>query len=289
MILMLSEEVVYLTEKLFNDAKKIMSLNKNSVLIMLFLLILIIGGGIRSCNRSTTVDLTKTFVIARDPSWYPLNLMGKNQNVLAFTNDLLLTIAKEKGVRLELLSISSNRLDLGLDSGDYDGIITSLMPDPQNNRYYNFSSTLFFVGPVLVVPIDSKVTSIEQMSNKIVGIPSNLEISVDLNKFTAIFKPYINIRTAFTDLMQNHLDGIILPVMQAYNFIEAFHKGLFKIVSGPLTDQGLRIVTLQTIRSEFVIKEFNDGLNRLIENGTYDALCKKWGLVNPFTMEKKHE
>lgn len=278
---------MHITEKVYNEAKKIMAFNKNSLLIVLLLLILIIGGGIRSCSKAGSIDLTKTFVIARDPSWYPLNLMGKNQNVLAFTNDILLTIAKDKGVRLELLSISANRLDLGLDSGDYDGIITSLMPNPENNRYFNFSNTIFFIGPVLIVPKTSKITSLQQMTNKIVGIPSNLEITVDLNKFTAIFKPYGNIKAAFTDLVKNHLDGIILPVMQAYNYIETFHKGSFKIVSTPLNDEGLRLVTLQTLRSEYVIKEFNDGLKTLIENGTYDTLCKKWGLINPFNLSKE--
>ena len=49
----------------------------------------------------------------------------------------------------------------------------------------------------------------------------------------------------------------------------------------PLTQEGLRLVTLKNEKGQQLIDAYNEGLDRLKEAGTYDKLLEKWGLINP--------
>ncbi|MEC7839521.1 MAG: transporter substrate-binding domain-containing protein [Chlamydiota bacterium] len=272
--------------KIFKQLSQIIPLNKTSSVLITLCLLLLIWGGIRSCSEPTGFDRSRTFTIARDPSWYPLNLMGKEKNVLAFTNDLILTIAKRRNVRIQLMSVGSNSLFNGLNDEEYDAVISSLVPNAINNRIYNFSHTFFLVGPVLIVPKNFDFKSMDNMSNKIIGIDRNLDSSFKYTKYKIYYKPYENMTMAFNDLYEERIDGIFMPVLQAFTYTNTFHKGEFKIVTPPLSRQGLRLVTRQTEASSYVITEFNIGLQEMIDDGSYGDLCKKWGITNPFDYSK---
>jgi len=268
--------------KILKQLIQLIPFNKTSGILITLCTLLLVWGGVRSCTSPASFDKSKTFTIARDPSWYPLSLMGKEKNVLAFTNDLILMIAKKRGVRIQLQSVGPNNLFGGLEDGEYEAIITSLIPNAINNRIYNFSDTFFLVGAVLIVPKDFTFTSMDNMSNKIIGINRDPVSSFKYSKYKMYYKPYDNMTEAFNDLYQARIDGIFMPVLEASIYTEAFHKGAFKIVTPPLSRHGLRLVARQTLLSQFVIEEFNIGLIELIEDGTYGDLCKKWGITNPF-------
>lgn len=274
---------------LLDQVKKIIPINKLSVSLMVVCTLLLIWGGIRACTQVPLVARTHLYVIARDPTWYPLNLMGKEKTVLAFTSDLLNTIAKRQNVRIEIVNVSSNYLFEGLSEKEYAAVISSLAPNALNNQYYNFSNPFFFVGPVLIVPADSEIESLKGMTNRVIGVRRDGSVNFNITKYNAYYKPYDSMTMAFEDLYRDRIDGIILPVLQAYTYIDTFHKGRFKVVTSPLDDQGLRLVARQTYLSEFLIEEFDTGLQEIIEDGTYQALCNKWGLVNPLSIQRKSE
>ncbi len=276
-------------QDLLGHVKKTIPINKISVTLMVICSLLLIWGGVRACSKAPLMARTHLYVIARDPTWYPLNLMGKDKTVLAFTSDLLSTIAKRRDVRIELINVSSNYLFEGLNEKDYGSVISSLTPNPLNNQYYNFSNPFFFVGPVLIVPADSDIDSLTAMHNRVIGVRRDANVNFNITKYDAYYKPYDSMTMAFEDLYRDRIDGIILPVLQAYTYIDTFHKGRFKVVTSPLDDQGLRLVSRQTYLSEFLIEEFNAGFQELIDDGTYQALCNKWGLINPLSIGNKRD
>lgn len=275
-------------QELLGQVKKTIPINKISVTLMVICSLLLIWGGIRACTKAPLVARTHLYVIARDPTWYPLNLMGKDKTVLAFTSDLLNTIAKRQDVRIEVVDVSSNYLLEGLNEKEYGAVMSSLSPNALNNQYYNFSNPFFFVGPVLIVPADSDITSLTKMDNRVIGVRRDANVSFNITKYNAYYKPYDSMTMAFEDLYRDRIDGIILPVLQAYTYIDTFHKGRFKVVTSPLDDKGLRLVARKTYLSDFLIGEFNTGLQELIDDGTYQALCNKWGLVNPLSIRKNN-
>lgn len=231
-----------------------------------------------------TAKEAKVYKIGRDRSWYPLNLLGKEKNMLAFTDDLIYTIAEVEGFQVDLGSASQNSLKEILDDGGFDAIVTYRRPTSELLSTYEFSAPFFLLGPVLVVPIDSKAKSLQDMKNKVVGIPTGASVVYNMNKVPdIIFTPFENILFALRNLAANQIDGVIMEAIPAHEYIESFYKGELRVVPPPLTNDGLRLMALRHHNEEKMLSLFDKGLKKVKADGTYQKLIEKWGLFDPST------
>jgi polar amino acid transport system substrate-binding protein len=221
------------------------------------------------------------YVIARDATWYPLQLLGKEKNMLAMSNDLLFNIAKQEHIHIELLSVPAGPLFHGLESGQYDGILTALRPTVENERYYYFSQPFFSFSPVLILNKNTSIT-ISQMTGKTLGILSGTNFAfLYADDFSDLQVHYYDNPThAITDLARGVIDGIVLDLFTAYAYASGPYVESLYMVAPPLSSEGLRLVTLKSERTKRLIDSFNTGLKRIKEEGTYKSLLSKWELPN---------
>lgn len=248
------------------------------ILIILVLLLLIKG-----CSHGGKAF--HTYKVAYDSSWGNTNLMGKERNISAFSQVLLDTIAKNEKKRVELIQVTSdNDMIRGLYDHEYDGLLTTLQPSPINQMSLIFSDLYFKLGSVLIVREGSPVKGWNEFTRKIVAVQANSPNILDLEKDPTIqIKLYDNILNALADLDNGSIDGVLFPALPAYVYAHTFYAGKLKIVTEPLTDEGLRLVTLNTPQGKEFVDFFNGGLKNLKEDGSYDQLLNVWGLVD---MEK---
>ncbi len=265
---------------LWSQIQRFFPLNKRSILLLVVLLGFLLWGGFRACSSDISFDENRVFKIARDPTWYPLNLMGKEKSLLAFTNDLILSIGNKENLRIELINSTADTLFKDLQDHDHDAIISSLMPTSSNRQQFNFSDPLYLIGPVLIVPSDSNVTSIKEMDGKSVGIKRGANSLYDVHEYKIYYVPYDSMTIAFDDLNRDRIDGVLLPILQAYTYTQTFYTGRIKIVTPPLTREGIRLIAIKNQASDFFIDKFNKGLKASKEDGTTDRLLAKWGLVS---------
>jgi len=241
---------------------------------------------LRSCT-STAIMRKTSYIIGRDSSWYSLSLWGKEFNLVAFTNELMADLSNETGLRFQLADMHSSVLLSNLDNGSCDAIIYSMRPDVINEGEYLFSELIYELGPVLIVAQDSTITSLKQMKGKTIAINMsstttfNAVREAGANIYDFILVPYTNINKAVENVAEGQIDGIILPALHAYTLTNGFYAGRLKVVTRPLTDEGLRIIALKNPASKVLIDDINKGLHTLKENGTYDSLIAKWNLIDP--------
>lgn len=251
--------------------------NAKRVLISIAALVILFIIMSRSCSSKMHHG---TYHIAQDPFWYPLNLLGKESSVTAFADDLLIAISQKQSIPIEIISTSSYQLLEGLENENYDGALTALIPTPQTRVTFLFSNPFLTLGPVLIVLENSPIKSLSEMNDKIVGMGSDFSFIFDIAKYPQfIIKRYDIPTNALEDLVAGKIDGVIMGAFPAYTYANGGYKGKIKIISTPLTQEGLRLITLHNTAGEALIKNFNDGLDSLKKSGTYDALINKWGLV----------
>lgn len=257
-------------------------LSKLSGLKLSFLLILLaafIVFGVRSCSENMWNE-KRVYRIARDPAWYPLDLLGKERNMLAFSNELLVAIANEEGLQIDVETMGQENLFIGLNNEVYDAVLAALPPTQANAKIYLFSDPFYLLGPVLIVNVSSHVKSLDEMAGKSIGVLSGSSLVYKSDRFpTVLITSYDNILTALNDLNRNLIDGVILNNLSAYNYVTGPYAGKLKIATPPLTEEGLRLIARNHPEFEELIKSFNAGLKVLEANGTYDMLLKKWGLL----------
>ncbi|WP_237754012.1 substrate-binding periplasmic protein [Parachlamydia acanthamoebae] len=219
----------------------------------------------------------KVFRIGRDTSWYPLQLQGKEKNMVAFTNELLLAIAKTSGFHFEISDVRSHTLFENLERGDYDAVLSSLMPNQLNRQKYEFSDPFFLVGPVLVVNQDSPAKSLVDMEGKIVGVQRSSSLVFNIAQYPSMIAPYDQITVAFDQLLQDKIDGVITDLLTAYNHTHGYYAGQLKIIPPPLTNEGLRLISKHGVAQTYLLTHFNEGLKKIKENGEYQNFDENGG------------
>src|SRR5574339_305896 len=90
-----------------------------------------------SCSRSSP-----KYTVGIDPSFYPLDLMGKEVQVLGFVNELLAKVAEENSLKLYILKTNPENLMLGLHKKIYEGAFSSLEPQVFIEKDYDFSDLI---------------------------------------------------------------------------------------------------------------------------------------------------
>jgi len=175
----------------------------------------------------------------------------------------------------------------GLESGNYDAILSSMRPNVVNQNHYVFSDLIVEIGPVLIVRKESDFDSLKDMDGRTVGIRAGSSLIFNAirqsgaNLYDPIFITFDNINKALEALNNDQIDGVILDAIQAYTFVDGFYHDSLKIITSPLTDEGLRLVVLKNGPADDLIPIFNKALVELKQNGTYDTLIKKWNLIDP--------
>ena len=238
-------------------------------LLMVFVAIMTANG----CSKKE-----KRYRIGVDPSWYGVELDGKQPNVYAFSNELLKEIAKVKKVNFDRVNMAWDNIVQGLTEKKYEGILSSITPYPSNASTYFFSDIYLQTGPVLLLRTDIALKGEEGLIGKEIATSSQAYEALLIQKYPgAIPKFYDSISSAMNDILNDTIDGAIVPFIPALVYIQDQYEGKIKIASSPLNEEGLRLVAMQGSHKE-LIPIFNEGLQKLRENGVYERLLKKWDI-----------
>jgi len=222
--------------------------------------------------------------IAVDEAWYPLQLYNKGQDISAFSEDVLQAIAAEQHLSVQLLQVGTGNLLEGLDLGEYEGALASLILSAGNDEHYISSNPFYLLGPVVVVSTSSKIKSLQDLNGKSVGVitgSNQIGILDPYAKVNYVFYDDSNQLNLIEDVSNQVVDGMILDILPAYEYANSFvYQNRLSIVSNPLTYEGLRLVALNNPGSEKLIEQFNEGLKAIKKNGIYNQLLLKWQLFN---------
>lgn len=224
--------------------------------------------------------------VGMDTNWYPLDFDNRTNNVTAFSTELLGQIGKVEKIPFVRVSVNWDTLMEGLKKGEYEAILTSMPPYIFNEKLFDFSDVYLPLGPVLVVSMGSKIDSLDNLEGKEIAIISGSSSKLILEGSPGVLiRSYDSASQALNDVAEGSMNGAMIDVLSAVAFCNDLYQGKLKIVTPPLSDEGLRLVTKHNAATD-LIKGFNRGLEILKKKGTYDALLKKWGLMETLSNTK---
>lgn len=228
------------------------------------------------CSKKT--NSKETYGIGLDPTWYPLRLDGQAPNILAFSIELLTTIAKEENLQLTVQTMNWDNLLWGLQEKKYDAALSALRPYTFYQKTFSFSDLYLDTGPILVVPKESSIKNLKDLKGKEIAVVRGSSASLLLQTTPDILlQGYDSIALALEALENQDVDAAVVEVLIAQNYVQNLYDGVLKIVGRPLSNEGLRLVSLFH-KSPNLLKRFDKGLSALKKSGKYDELLKKWGL-----------
>lgn len=215
--------------------------------------------------------------IAIDPSFFPLKLAGKEGELFAFTNDLILEVSKRKNVQFERVTMSWDNLLDGLNRSNYQAIISSMEPHVFNENKYAFSDIFLQTGPILIVNDSSQVTQLANLRDSGLGVENDNDAQTVILKYPTIYpRVYASTTTSFEALLEGRVGGALVSVIPAKTYIQNVYHGKVKTLGQPLWNRGLRLITRK--QEPDLIALWDDAISSMEQDGTLTTLMHKWGL-----------
>jgi polar amino acid transport system substrate-binding protein len=245
-----------------------------AILIVLLLAVLFLSRGL-----APTASGERVFRIARDVSWYPLEVRGKEKNIQAFVDELLQRVAAQEQIRVELISAPWDTHIPLIDQGTTDAVVTGLLPTKRFTDRYAFSKPVLALGPVLLVAKDSTVQGIEDLQDKILGVQAGVSTSFDLPDASRVrVKMYIDLTRAVEDVARGEIEAVVVDNIRGHLLTQGLYSQRLRLIDKPLNQVGLRLMTAKDERAD-LIEVFNEQLVELQRTGVYQELLDKWNVL----------
>lgn len=217
----------------------------------------------------TALAAPKSIKVATDATWPPMEMVDASKKIVGYDIDFMNAVAKEAGVAVEFKNTAWDGIFAGLDSGQYDAIISSVTITDERKAKYDFTDAYTSIGQILVVPKTDKTSkTIADLKGKKVGSQIGTTGTMEVKKVAGVeSKTYDEVGLAFEDMAAGRISGVVCdePVAAHFALQKKEYKDKFKIVGKSFTKEGYGIV----------VKKGNKELVALLNKGIKAVKAKK--------------
>ena len=110
------------------------------------------------------------YVFGADATWPPFEFIDENGKLTGFDVELVELIGSKVDENFVAKNIPWDTIFAGLLNGQYDGVASGVTVTEERKKTIDFSDIYAQVGQVVIVPKDSKITGIDDLAGKKVGV-----------------------------------------------------------------------------------------------------------------------
>jgi polar amino acid transport system substrate-binding protein len=239
-------------------------------------LVLVLGIVLTGCAGGAK---SQAIIIATDAAFPPMEFVDANKEIVGFDIDLMNAIAQEMKLTVEYKNTAWDGIFAGLETGDYDAILSSVTITDERKEKYDFSDPYINAGQAIIVRADdNSVAGQADLSGKVVGAQIGTTGALAVQDMAgATLKEYDTIDMALLDLVSGNVDVVVVdtPVAADYALASDQFAGKLKIVGDPITDEYYGTLVRKGQNADF-LKAFNEGLAKVKASGKYDEIYAKW-------------
>jgi glutamine transport system substrate-binding protein len=225
--------------------------------------------------------LAEKITVATDTNFPPFEFKDKSGKHTGFDVELWDAIAKVIGLEYELQPMDFNGIIPGLQTKQLDVGIAGMTIKPERAEVVDFSDPYYDAGLLILVRSDTtEINAIEDLAGKVVStkLGTTSEDFAKKNAAAKEVKLFPNNDAMFLELMSGGADAVIFDSPVIAEFMRTAGQGQFKVVGPLYMGQSYGIAFPKG--SELVPK-VNAALKQLREDGTYNALYRKWFNTDP--------
>lgn len=227
---------------------------------------------------SSTSGNDDVLTIGVDDSYPPMEYRDENNELVGFDVAMAKALGEKMGVDVEFVSTAWDGIFTGLETQNYDVIISSVSITPGRMENYLFSEPYLSNGQVIVVrPGDTAVTQPEDLEGLNVGVQIGTtadtavekymeEIEINLTKYDEIIQ-------TFNAMKAGYVDYIVVDYPVAIEYV-ANDPESFEISTAQLTNEPIGVCIR---KDDTEMKEAIDqALEELRSDGTLKAISEEW-------------
>ena len=208
----------------------------------------------------------------------PNEYVGEGGKTEGFDIDLMNMIGEELGYKIEWKTMAFDGLIPALKNNEIDAIIAGMSVTEERKAAVDFSDE-YYISKFAYVRLkgDTSLNSIDDMKDKRLGAQLGTIQEQEAKKISE--KTVVNeaITSLILELKNKNLDALVLEDVVASAYVSE-NPELEIFATKDMTDNGGTAIAFDKGKNPELIKQVNETIIKLKENGKYDELLKKYNL-----------
>ncbi len=221
----------------------------------------------------------KTYVVATDATWPPMQMVNANKEVEGFECDFIRAVAKEVGITVEIRNIAWDGIFASLGTRQADIIASSVTITDKRKKALGLTEPFYAVRQAVIVPINVEVKTLAELDGKKIGGQigtTGLIETLPKNKSKAEVKTYDEVALAIEDLVKGNIDAVICddPIAKYYVHRKQEYSNQLRVafVTEPPEYYGFAVRK----DDKALLDALNKGIQLVKEKGIDKELALKW-------------
>lgn len=220
----------------------------------------------------------KSLKVGTNASFPPFEFVDKNSQIVGFDMDLLDAISKKIGFEYEIINMGFDGLIPALKSGKIDMVAAGMSATKQRRKAADFTNSYYSTENVFLKRAnDESIKSKEDIKGKIVSTQLGTVQEIAMRELKDIkvstMKDPFNVIMA---LKNGKVDVAVFDSSVAYGYLKE-NPDLVPFHTEPDGSDGFSFAFNKGKHSDLIAK-FNDAIDELKANGTYDKILVKYDL-----------
>lgn len=220
----------------------------------------------------------KPIVIGTFAQMPPFSFRGEGVTE-GFDVDLIQAIARSQGWQVKVIEYPLNHLTEGLDKEIIDLMVSSLFETPERKQHFEVSlpyahaeDTILYLDPNIKVQEDHDLTGL-----KIAALENSVQSKNLVNVIGVPAENIIPVKSTYLGykaLVQKQADAM-LAYSQALHYLTLKKPGNFQFYTIKQIPPR-RLIALGKKGNRTLIEQFNQGLETIKKDGSYQKIYNKW-------------
>ena len=220
-----------------------------------------------------------TLMVGAEIGYPPMEYFDEDGSTpIGFDVELAQALADDMGVKLELVDTAWDGIFAGVDTDKYDVIMSSVSFTQDRDENYLLSDPYIANAPVLVVPKDSDITSIEETKGRTIAVQMETTadyIVQDYNEegLGADLRQYEKVINAFDELKAGRVDSVCTDSVVAAYYLGDAASDYKTVWQSPTKEP---IVMCMKKGNDTLKEKLEASLNNLRDSGKLSEICVKY-------------
>ncbi|MBB6176222.1 polar amino acid transport system substrate-binding protein [Anoxybacillus tengchongensis] len=256
-------------------------IKKGMIATLVFMLIFALFGCSSSTEQTATTE--KKITVVTDAAFAPFEYMDKGE-IVGFDVDLLKAVMKEAGLAYELKNIGWDPLFAAIQGKTADMAVSGITINDDRKQTYDFSIPYFESTHMILVKEGSSIKSAKDLQGKVVGVQNGTTgqeaVEKILGKENKNIKKFENTVVAIMDLLNGGVEAVVTDNAVANEYVKNNPDAKIVAFEDPEHFES-EFYGFMFPKGSELKQKVDEALKKVIENGTYAEIYKKWFGTEP--------
>ncbi|MBD2100649.1 basic amino acid ABC transporter substrate-binding protein [Leptolyngbya sp. FACHB-261] len=234
-----------------------------------------------TATTGATPAATGTITVATEPAFPPFeSQVAGGSDLEGFDIDLLRAIGEASGLTVNFQSLPFDGIIPALQAGTVDAAVSAITITEERAKTVSFSRPYFKAGLAIAVRADdTAITSFDSLQGKKIAAQIGTTGATEAGKISgAQVRTFDSAPLALQELANGNVDAVINDAPVTLYAIKSGNLKNLKVVGELLTEEFYGIALPKNSQN---LEAINTGLGKVIEDGTYAEIYRKWFDADP--------